>query len=118
MARSYKKNAIHGITTADSNKVDKQLGNRKHRKHISDELQDLNGLDIDTALTLAEELTLEEYETHANDWSYDKDGVNANAMKKKVVSDEEYAALLLDNYDGNIYKDVISNSEYQRLLRK
>lgn len=118
MARSYKKNAIHGITTAESNKIDKQLGNRKHRKHVSDELQDLTGLNVETALDIAEELTIEEYETHANDWSYDKDGINVQTMKKKIVSDEEYEQLMIDNDDSNIFKRVISQSEYNKLLRK
>ncbi|MCB4800316.1 hypothetical protein [Neotamlana laminarinivorans] len=61
MSRSKKKTKIQGITTATSEKENKQDANRKFRRIIKQKIK-------------AEETELPELREVSNVWSFDKDG--------------------------------------------
>ena len=61
MSRSEKKNKIRGITTAKSEKENKQEANRKYRRIIKQKVK-------------SNESELPEIREISNVWSFDKDG--------------------------------------------
>lgn len=63
MSRSYIKRTYHGITTADSEKQDKRLANRRLRRYVNQLLTNNQDPDI---LPVIKEVS--------NRWSMDKDG--------------------------------------------
>lgn len=65
MSRSIKKTKIHGITTAKSEKEDKQDANRKFRRVIKQKVK-------------SEKTALPELREISNVWSFDKDGKRYN----------------------------------------
>ncbi|WP_299216517.1 hypothetical protein [uncultured Dokdonia sp.] len=65
MSRSKKKTKIHGITTATSEKENKQDANRKFRRTIKQKVK-------------SEETELPELREVSNVWSFDKDGKRYN----------------------------------------
>lgn len=70
MARSFKKIAITGITTAESEKKDKRIANRRERSRIKQMLYVATTASTDTldALILPHKREL------SNVWCFDKDG--------------------------------------------
>lgn len=115
MGKSYRKTPIHGMVSLDSEKEDKKLGNRRFRKHVSDNLSELKGLKIDrnNLDELDELINFEEYEAIVSDWDYEKDGKNSDALKKIVIDDEEY-----DAFEHNPFKQYIQRSVYESIMRK
>lgn len=65
MARSKKKNPIHGITTAQSEKEDKRHANRVYRRKVKQMIKDDEFVD---------DLTLPEIREVSNVWAFAKDG--------------------------------------------
>ena len=66
MSRSEKKNKIRGITTAKSEKENKQEANRKYRRIIKQKVK-------------SNESELPEIREISNVWSFDKDGKKYDA---------------------------------------
>ena len=63
MSRSYRKTPIFGTTTADSEKKDKRLANRKYRRSVRQLVdEDLNDENIPDIREMSDV------------WSFDKDG--------------------------------------------
>ena len=65
MARSKKKNPIHGITTAQSEKEDKRFANRAYRRKVKQMIQPDE---------IVDDLTLPEIREVSNVWDFAKDG--------------------------------------------
>ncbi len=65
MSRSKKKTKIHGITTAKSEKDDKQKSNRKFRRIVKQKLK-------------SEETVLPKIREVSNVWCFEKDGKKYN----------------------------------------
>ncbi len=63
MSRSYIKRTYHGITTAETEKQDKRLNNRRLRRQVNQRLTQDQDPDI-----------LPELKEVSNRWSMDKDG--------------------------------------------
>ena len=72
MSRSRRNTPIRGITTAESEKKDKQIANRKLRRIIRSKLQ----------FRSVEEPTLSDLRELSNVWSMDKDGKSYFDPKK------------------------------------
>lgn len=116
MSRSRRKIAIHGNLKAESDKVDKQLGNRRYRQHVSNELNELKGLQVNDELLndLEETIDFEEYETIVSDWSFDKDGKHYGTLSKIVIDDEEFERFV----HAHPNKQFIKRSVYESIMRK
>lgn len=70
MARSFRHTPIVGITTADSEKLDKRIANRRERSRIRQILLSLVGAGDDCL----DSLVLPHRRELSNVWSFDKDG--------------------------------------------
>ncbi|WP_299062970.1 hypothetical protein [uncultured Polaribacter sp.] len=73
MSRSKKKTKIHGITTAKSEKEDKQASNRKFRRIVKQKVT-------------SEENEIPQLREVSNVWSFDKDGkiYNSEMTEKEL----------------------------------
>lgn len=118
MSKSRRKIAIHGNTKAESDKTDKQLGNRRYRQHVSNNLNSLKGSKVtdEFLIDLEENLDFEEYEALVSDWGFNKDGKTSRTVKLKIIPDELYD--MLSETMPNLWTQCIRKSDYDKLMRK
>ena len=100
MARSKKKNPIHGITTAQSEKEDKRFANRAYRRKVKQMIQPDE---------IVDDLTLPQIREISNVWDFAKDG---KLWKAKDYWIRHYLICNSETKDDDIIEEI------KKMMRK